>query len=309
MQFIFIGGTYRGYKLFLTLVENKFLPDYAFILKEDKHETLKYSKEIVKLSEKYKIRYCVKKKITNSDIQIFNSAIRDFAIICGWRTIISTQLNDYFKLGMIAAHDSLLPAYRGFAPINWCIINGEKQTGVTLFRIEVGEVDSGPIFIQKKVFIDKGEYAQSVCEKITDATIDAFFELIDKYEKGSLKKKYQNEKQASYTCKRSPEDGEINWHQPAEKIFNLIRALAPPYPGAFCYYKKNKYIICQAKIGRNNKIKYVGNIVGRVIKIFEDSIEVLCESGTIEILEWINTKKGIKENPSLLIRSIKDTLV
>ena len=140
MTYIFIGGTYRGYKLFSSLLKYNHIPDYAFILEEDNHEIIKSSLDLVKLADERQIPYSVKKKITKNDLEIFSAKLRDLVIICGWRTIIPIQINEHLKLGMVAAHDSLLPAYRGFAPINWCIINGEKQTGVTLFKIENGQL-------------------------------------------------------------------------------------------------------------------------------------------------------------------------
>lgn len=308
MNYIFIGGTYRGLKLLRNLLKNGMPPDYMVILKEDDHELVKCSADLCNLAQQNGISFSVKKKLGKADIEIIKEKTRDFAIVCGWRTIIPLELGNYFKLGMIAAHDSLLPAYRGFAPINWAIINGETETGVTLFKITDGEVDSGPIYIQKKVKINKNEYAQIVYEKITQATILAFDELIQRYKKGTLKKREQNEKKATYTCKRSPDDGLINWKQSSGIVLNFIMALAPPYPGAFCYFNNIKYIITKARIGSNNDKVFIGNIPGRVIKIFGEGIEVLCLSGTIEILEWINTENMVEENPSSVVKSITVSL-
>lgn len=308
MNFIFIGGTNRGFSVLKALIELNFLPDYVIILKEDEHEELKYSNNISDFVKQYSIPYSIKKKIGEKDILKIQEKQRDFAIVCGWRTIIPYYLTNYFKLGIVAAHDSLLPKYRGFAPINWAIINGEKTVGVTLFLINNGLVDSGDIISQKKVAVEKDDFALDVFKKITVATVSAFIEFIKNYKKKNITLKKQDDKKATYTCKRSPADGRINWNENSTNIYNFIRALAPPYPGAFCFFKGEKYIILKAKIGDFNTLKYVGNIPGRVIKINIDSIEVLCSEGSIKILNWINLDRNIIETPSLRVRSITETL-
>ena len=151
MRYIFIGGTRRGFKVLEALLKLGKRPDYCFILKEDVHEQIIYSKKLSELAESNCIPYNIKKKIDNSDYAIFQKSIRDFVLVCGWRTLIDYKLSEYFKLGFLAAHDSLLPKYRGFAPINWSIINGETKTGVTLFKINESEADSGDIIAQNEV--------------------------------------------------------------------------------------------------------------------------------------------------------------
>ncbi len=308
-EYIFIGGTYRGYKLLEALLLNNYIPSYLVVLKEDDHEVDKYSNNIIQLATAKNINYSVKKKLNSIDFEIIKSREFDFALVCGWRTIIPDELNKQFRMGMLAAHDSLLPKYRGFSPLNWAIINGEKETGVTLFRINEGEVDSGDIIEQEKVTIESLEYAIDVYEKVTQATISVHLKFLTDFKNGTLNFSKQLESEATYTCKRSPADGKVNWNKSSEEIFNFIRALAHPYPGAFCEYGGKKYHIRKAALGKNNSKKYSGKIVGRVISVQPDYIEVMCGEGTINITQWEDKENGIVESPSVLVKSIVATLL
>lgn len=309
LRYIFIGGTNRGYKLLKVLLEKNFVPLSAFILKEDDHETLKYSGKISEILTGRNIPFTIKKKLSGKDYDEIKKTDLDFIIIYGWRTLIDTSINENIKYGMIAAHQSLLPEYRGFAPAQWVIINGEKETGVTLFQISEGEVDSGKIFSQKRISIDPDEYAQQLDEKIIKASIDLYLEFFEAADKGKITLTEQDETKATYACKRIPEDGKINWEDSSLKIYNLVRALAYPYPGAYCTMNDNTYLIRRARLGDDNDKKFAGNIPGRVIKIKPDGIEVLCGEGTLFITEWESKSDGKVSCPSESVKSITTTLL
>lgn len=308
IRFAFIGGTVRGLKLLNSLIGSNRIPEFAVILKEDDHEIHKYSSEISELLKEYKIPFSVKRKLSESDYTKIQESDLDFAIVSGWRTLIDTSYSKYLKAGFIAAHQSLLPKYRGFAPTQWVIINGEKVTGVTLFQIEEGETDSGRIFDQKKVRINLDDYAYDLELKFAEITSEMFLDFFVNYESGNLKSYKQKESEATYTCKRIPEDGKIEWNKTSSEIYNLVRALAYPYPGAFCYLNEDCYIIRKARTGINNKKKFAGNIPGRVLRIYPEGVEILCGKGTVLLQEWENKSTGLVNNPSEIIRSIKLTL-
>jgi len=308
IKFAFIGGTLSGLELLQALIKNSYLPQYAVILKEDVHEINKYYSVISELLKTYKIPFSVKRKLTDTDYNIMKDSNLDFAIVLGWRTLINTDYSKYLKYGFIAAHRSLLPKYRGFAPTQWVIINGEKETGVTLFQIEEGETDSGSVFDQRKIPVLQDEYAIDLEHRMNDCTIEMFVDFFKKYDGNNLKSHKQDETKATYTCKRIPEDGIINWNKSSLEIYNFIRALANPFPGAFCYYKNSCYHIRKAILGENNKKNFIGLIPGRVIKIKENGIEILCGKGTLLITEWENKSDGTINNPCENIKSITATL-
>ena len=279
-KFVFIGGLKRGFQLIENFSENSIYPEMAFILKEDEHEIEKYSDCFSKLIDN-KFSFKITKKLNQEDYDNIRKQKYDFAIVCGWRTLIDIdKLKDVFKFGLLAAHDSLLPKYRGFAPSNWAIINGEKKSGLTIFEINNKNVDSGKIYFQESFFIKKNETIIDVMNKVTNLTIKGYDFLYHNIE--SIEPIIQEENSSSYTCKRNPNDGKINWVHSSETIHNLIRALIPPYPGAYFMYDK-KIIITKSKIGRQNKKNYIGRIPGKIISINSNSIEVLCGKGSIEI--------------------------
>lgn len=305
MKFGFIGGTPRGYELFQALLYNQHKPEFCFILKEDEHENVKVSTEFLELANNNAVIASVKKKLVAEDYSLIKSQSLDFIIVCGWRTLINCDIIDNLKLGIIAAHDSLLPKYRGFAPLNWAIINGETETGVTLFAINEGEVDSGDILLQEKVSIELNDNALDVYKKITAATITAYMKIIKNYiENNKVDFIQQDEREATYTCKRTPEDGKINWENSSLKIYNLIRALAFPYSGSYFYYDNQKYEIRAASLGPQNAKIFTGNIPGRIIRISNEGIEVLCGSGTILIKEIYENKSNLVLPANQLFKSI-----
>jgi methionyl-tRNA formyltransferase len=308
LNFVFIGGTYRGYRLLESLIEKKFIPKYVVILKEDNHEVDKYSTQMIEIARINNLTYSFKKKLDVSDLGVIKSRIWDFAFICGWRTIIPFDINRFFTHGLIAAHDSLLPKYRGFAPLNWAIINGEEETGVTLFKIDEGEVDSGKVYRQQVFKIAKTDYAIDVFYKSTEATIKLFLLFLNDFQNSNLSFYTQDEKKATYTCKRSPSDGKIDWNKSSFEIYNLIRALADPYPGAFCEFNGEIYIIQKAIIGENNVKVFSGRIAGKVYSIKNDYIEVLCGEGSINIFLWKKNESVVIEQPSKIVKSITTVL-
>lgn len=307
-EFYFIGGTHRGYELLKELLRSNRLPAECIVLKEDDHEKVKVSSSMAELARSRGIPVQIKKKLDAADVTRLGSRTRDFGIVCGWRTLLDPSLNASLKLGLIAAHDSLLPAYRGFAPMSWAILNGETQTGVTLFQIGEGEVDSGDILLQKSVLILPDDRAQTVLDRLTQATVELYLQLFEDYSAGRLKPVRQNSAAATYTCKRIPEDGRIVWSDSAQKIHNLCRALSDPLPGAFCQHKADTYSILETALGAQNAKKFAGRIPGRVIAVTEEGIEVMCGEGTLLVKRWETRGSGRPDNPARTIRSITETL-
>ena len=307
-RFSFIGGTKRGYELLKSLIERKYFPVFAVITKEDEHEKEKYYLKISELLKEKGIPCQIGKKLTESEYEEIQNLKSDFVIVFGWRTLIDIKLNSHLKAGIVASHFSLLPKYRGFAPVQWAVINGETESGVTLFLINEGEIDSGKIISQKKIPISSVDYYPDIDKKMTVCSIELFLNFFKDLESGNIKYREQNEWEATYTCRRTPEDGKIFWDKSSYDIYNLIRAVAQPNPGAFCFLNGKKYIINSARIGDRDKNYFSGRIPGRVFYIDNEGVEILCGSGTIKILEWEDTVTGIVSKPNAEIRSVTVTL-
>jgi methionyl-tRNA formyltransferase len=151
-------------------------------------------------------------------------------------------------LGTINLHGSLLPQYRGAAPINWAIINGENETGVTTFKLQQ-EIDTGNILMQEKIEISEVETAGSLHDKMMNTGADILLKTIQQLEKGTLKEYSQDAITTHSSLHAAPkifsETCEINWNQKSKDIYNFIRGLSP-YPAAFTYLNKKKLKIFSA---------------------------------------------------------------
>ncbi len=156
----------------------------------------------------------------------------DFIFSFYYRHMLKPEILACAKRGAYNMHGSLLPKYRGRVPVNWAIIHGEKETGATLHQMLV-KPDAGAIAAQQAVPILPNDTAFDVFQKVTVAAEIALDTALPGIMDGDVKLIEQNLSQGSYFSGRKAEDGRINWQQSATQMHNLIRAVAPPYPGAF----------------------------------------------------------------------------
>ena len=149
-----------------------------------------------------------------------------------FRHMLCEQLLLIPTRGAYNMHGSLLPAYRGRVPINWAVLNGERETGATLHQM-IAKPDAGPIIDQQAVPILANDTAQDVFRKVTYAAETVLLRSLPLMLRGQAEARLIYLSEGSYYGGRRAEDGRINWRKGAEEIHNLIRAVAPPYPGAF----------------------------------------------------------------------------
>lgn len=156
----------------------------------------------------------------------------DLILSVYYRHMISTKILELPRLGAFNMHGSLLPKFRGRAPINWAIVEGAKEAGMTLHRM-VRRADAGAIVDQAGAPIAPRDTAEQVFRKVLPLAREVLARQIDALLAGQAKETPQDDAQATYFTGRKPEDGRINWSTTTERIFNLIRAVTDPYPGAF----------------------------------------------------------------------------
>jgi methionyl-tRNA formyltransferase len=206
----------------------------------------------------------------------------DYIFAVKWRTMIPCSVIKSARHGLIIFHASLLPQYRGFAPVNWPLIKGEQQTGVTMFYA-ADEVDSGDIIEQRSRRIADEDDANTIDAWLNATVKQMLDENLPRLAAGTAPRIPQDHTQATYAIWRSPEDGHIDWSQPARAIFNLIRGLTSPYPGAYSMLDGRKLIIWSAEIEREPR-RYVGNIPGKVERIMPGvGVNVLSGDGVLRI--------------------------
>ena len=156
----------------------------------------------------------------------------DLVLSVYYRNMISSKILALPRLGAFNLHGSLLPKYRGRAPINWAVLHGEARIGMTLHRM-VKAPDAGAIVDHEGVDIGPRDSAEVAFRKVLPCGHRVMERQIDALLSGTAKETPQDESQATYFSGRKPEDGRINWSQTSRQIFNLIRAVTDPYPGAF----------------------------------------------------------------------------
>ena len=170
----------------------------------------------------------------------------DFLFSFYFREIIGPEVLGLARRGALNLHGSLLPRYRGRCPVNWVLINGERETGVTLHYMEA-RPDRGDIVAQRAVPIADDDTALSLNRKLGEAARALLREAYPLLAAGTAPRSPQDHARATSFGGRRPEDGRIAWHQPARRLYDLIRAVTAPYPGAFTTYRGERLFVWWAR--------------------------------------------------------------
>lgn len=210
----------------------------------------------------------------------------DYIFSFYYRNLLSEALLATAGKGAFNLHGSLLPKYRGRAPANWVLVNGETETGVTLHRM-VKRADAGAIVAQQKVSIDRTDTGLSLHAKLRDAAATLLRDALPQLAQGKLAETAQDESQATYFGRRTAADGKLDWKQPAETLFNLVRAVTQPYPGAFCAVGEHKLIVWQAEVVKGNE----GLAPGRVISV--SPLRIACGEDSLVIRFGQRNENGL----------------
>ena len=286
MKIVVLCATHRGY-LFLKKL-HEIAPDaelIVFCFRETAWEP-PFLEKIQQLTDKIRGTFYEARSVSHQKWETFwNDTDIDLMFMVSWRYIVPKQIYERPRLGTYVFHDSLLPKYRGFAPTVWAIINGETQTGVTLFQIEE-EIDSGDIVAQQVVPIEQGETINDVIENVTLAYLNLLEENFASLANGTPELKRQDHSKATFTCKWLPEDSEIDWSQSSETIYNLIRATTRPYPGAFTFLDGKKLIIWSATVPDNPQ-QYVTQIPGRIVAFRENEGATILTGDSVLLLQVV----------------------
>lgn len=164
----------------------------------------------------------------------------DLTVLAGYGQIVRREFIDAARLGCINLHGGKLPQYRGSSPLNWALINGEAEFGLSIIQVDTG-VDSGEVLLEKSFPIGPDSTIADLHAIANQAFPEMLLDVLSRFEKGSLKPRRQDESKAAYYPLRFPDDGLILWDMhTAGQIHNRIRALTDPYPGAFTYWNRRR---------------------------------------------------------------------
>ncbi|MCX5710800.1 MAG: methionyl-tRNA formyltransferase [Candidatus Omnitrophica bacterium] len=221
-------------------------------------------------------------KINSKEGADFLRALKpDLFIVIAYGQILSQEILDIPKIFSINAHASLLPKYRGAAPINWAIIKGEKTTGVTIIKMNA-KMDAGEIIMQRKFGIDENDTSVILSKRLSESSALLLLESLSAIENKKVKLAKQDESAISLAPLLKKEDGLIDWSRSASDLHDLARGMLP-WPGAFTYYKGKILKIHKAKVGVRCPVS--GVRTGEVIEIFNNMIKVAAGDGCLDVLE------------------------
>ena len=199
----------------------------------------------------------------------------DIAIIVAYGQIIPKEFLSLAKKGFINVHASLLPKWRGAAPIQRSIMNLEKETGISVMRISE-KLDTGPVCNSYKINIKADDNSKTISEKLSSLASEKILENIDSILENKIDFKEQNHKEATYAAKIEKTEGKINWSEPAENIIGKINGLYPS-PGAFFIHNGERYKILKANLALGS---------GEIGEVLDNYLEICCgNKKSIKILE------------------------
>ena len=208
----------------------------------------------------------------------------DYLFSFYYRHMIPVELLACAKIGALNMHGSLLPKFRGRAPVNWAILHGATETGATLHMMEV-KPDAGDIVGQSAVSIGPNETATDVFGKVSQAAVTVINQVLPELIQGHVPKKPNNLAQGSYFGGRKPADGQILWHQTAQQVHNLVRAVAPPYPGAFTDWQGQRRIVARTSL--EGPFPRQLDLQAPGIQVVDNQVFGVCgDQRAVEILDW-----------------------
>lgn len=194
-----------------------------------------------------------------------------------YRNLIGNDILGLAPKGAFNLHGSLLPKYRGRAPLNWVLVNGEKETGVTLHRM-VQRADAGDIVAQQAVTITDSDVALSLHRKLCSASQMLLGDVLPKIRSGQTQECAQDETQATYVGRRTPEDGRLDWEKPAQVLHNLVRAVSDPWPGAFGFVGTCQFIVWSSRVRSDLPAAKPGTVLSVA------PLVIACGEGALEIV-------------------------
>ena len=219
----------------------------VFTHDDDPNEEV-WFRSVRRLAEQHKLPVFSPQRFDQGDwLERLRAWDPDFLFSFYYRRMLPTAVLDTARRGAFNLHGSLLPRYRGRCPVNWVIINGERETGVTLHQM-VAKADAGDIVAQRRVPIADDDTAYSLYGKQTSAAIELMRDIYPRLCAGTAPRIVQDVSQASYFGGRRPADGLIDWGRSARQIYDLVRAVTHPYPGAFTHWRGQQLLIWWAQV-------------------------------------------------------------
>lgn len=248
-----------------------------------------WSDSVAELAQANDVPVIMRNRPDEDVVRALKDADPDIIVANNWRTWIPPHIFEFPRLGTLNVHDSLLPAYAGFAPVIWALINGEKEVGVTAHMMNE-TLDAGDIVLQRAVPVGPEDTATDLFHRTVDLIGPIVVEALDMIASGRRDFVSQDPSKASFFHKRSIEDSRMDFSWPAADLERLVRAQSDPYPNAFCYHGGTRLRILEAAVSANR----YGGTPGRIF---------IKEGDGVAIVAGADARFG--RNHALLVRRVR----
>ena len=221
----------------------------------------------------------------------------DLFVVAAFGQLLSEEILNMPEYGCINIHASLLPAYRGAAPIQWAVLNGEKESGVTIMQMDKG-LDTGDMLLKRSVELSPKETGDSLHDKLMHLGAELIVEALSKLEKGELVPEKQKDELSSYAKKLTKAMGQIDWSKDAVSLERWIRGLNS-WPSAYTFFGGKTLKIWEAQVTEENGAQKAEP--GQVVSVSRESFTVACGQGELQILPLqLEGKKRVSTREFLL---------
>jgi methionyl-tRNA formyltransferase len=246
---VFVGCVTEGFRSLEHLLRRGERILCIFTLRDDLAAKTSGAMRFDEVAERHGIPLAKVRNINDPEpVERIRALAPDLVLVIGWTQLVKAEILRIPRYGCIGFHASLLPQYRGRAPINWALINGESRTGNTMMLLEEG-VDDGDILAQREIPIGFEDTCGTLYEKVALTEFEMLDEVLPLIRAGRMPRRKQDPSRVSVMPKRRPEDGLIDWSKPARRLYDWVRALTHPYPGAFTHLERRKVFVWEAALG------------------------------------------------------------
>ena len=295
LNVVFMGTPEFAVPTLDILIKKKFniLKVYTQPPKKSKRGQKINSSPIENFCKKNKINFGNPASLDNEDeFNIFKKLLPDIVIVVAYGQIIPKNFLTKTKFGFINIHGSLLPKWRGAAPIQRAIINGDKKIGISIMKIEE-KLDSGPVLMSKELELDQNKTFGEIEEQLSIEGANLLIESLKLIKTGNSKFINQNHSESTYAKKIEKNETKINWNLNANKVLGHIHGLSPN-PGAWFQYKNERFKVLRVKISSKN---------GKAGLVIDDNLTIACNLDSIQILELQRQGKNKQNAKDFLLGS------
>jgi methionyl-tRNA formyltransferase len=248
-----------------------------------------WSDSVAELAEANGVPVILRNRPDEDVVRALKEVDPDLIVANNWRTWIPPDIFDLPRHGTLNVHDSLLPAYAGFAPVSWALINGESEVGVTAHMMNE-TLDAGDIVLQRSVPVGPTDTATDLFHRTVDLIGPIVADALELIASGRREFVPQDPSRASFFHKRSIEDSRMDFSWPAEHLERLVRAQSDPYPNAFCYHRETRLRVVSAAVSRGR----YGGTPGRIF---------IKEGDGVAVVAGADARFG--RNHALLVRRVR----